>query len=393
MALYGRLINWATSWLLGYVRVRHIKVSHGTFPMVDITVAPDHEFFVRAGSSWLWTHNCIIDDPFSEQDILTGTDNIYNKVYDWYLSGPRQRLMPGGRIVIVHTRWSKQDLIARVLEDGANNPGADQYEYMELPALLPSGASFWPEMWPAEALLKVKATMQARGKGYLWDAQYQQRPTGAGQTYVTREMFKEWVEDDPPPCDYIMLSLDAAVEATKRSDYNVFLTLGVFTDDDIVDPETQEPQPQVILLDMIRERLEFPQLKQKAREALADYNPDVFLIEKKANGAPLIHELRQSGLGVQPFDPGTHDKAVRFSTVVDMIQSGRVWVPMRFAWVQTFLDEVCGFPNEPNDDVTDSLVQALIYLRRGGYVGLPSDEKDDPLSSWSRKRVAGYGAR
>lgn len=326
-------------------------------------------------------HLAILDDPFSEQDILTGTDNIYGKVYDWYLSGPRQRLMPNGRIVIVHTRWSRSDLIARVIEDGQSNPGADQYTYMELPAILPSGESFWPEMWPADQLLRVKATMEARGKKYLWDAQYQQRPTGAGQTFVKEEMFKRWEKKDPPPCDYIILSLDAAVEATKRSDYNVFLTLGVFTDENIIDTDTLEPVPQVIVLDMIRERMEFPQLKRKARECLDDYTPDVFLIEKKANGAPLLHEMRQSGLGVQPFDPGTQDKAVRFSTVVDIIASGLVWVPIDFSWAQVFLDEVCGFPNEPHDDcclvagteilLPDGGFCAIELLNVGDYVATP----------------------
>lgn len=339
-------------------------------------------------------HLAVLDDPFSEQDVITGTDNIYNKVYDWYLSGPRQRLMPGGRIIIVHTRWSKTDLIARVLEDGQANPGADQYEYMELPAILPSGASFWPEMWPVDQLLKVKATMEARGKKYLWDAQYQQRPTGAGQTYLKRDMFQVWAEEDPPPCDYLILSLDAAVEKTKRSDFNVFLTLGVFTDPKIVDIETLEPIPQVIVLDMVRKRMEFPELKRTARDCLADYNPDVFLIEKKANGAPLLQELRHSGIGVQAFDPGTQDKGVRLSTVVDIVESKLVWVPDRFAWAEHFLTEVCGFPNEPNDDVTDAFVQALIYIRRGGYVGIPSDDLGEDDKNWFKKaQRVGYGTR
>lgn len=323
----------------------------------------------------------LIDDPFAEVDVLTGTNTIYERVYDWYLSGPRQRLMRDGKICIIHTRWHKSDLIGRLIEDGINNADGDQYEYIELPAILPSGESAWPEMWPADQLLKVKATMETRGKKFMWDAQYQQRPTGAGQTFVKEAMFQRWEKKNPPPCDYIILSLDAAVEATKRSDYNVFLTLGVFTDEKIIDPDTLEPLPQVIVLDMVRQRMEFPQLKRCAKDCLDDYSPDVFLIEKKANGAPLLQELRQSGLGVQAFDPGTQDKAVRFSTVVDIIASGLVWVPTEFAWVQQFLDEVCGFPNEPNDDIClvagtkillpDGCRRSIETLKVGEYVATP----------------------
>jgi predicted phage terminase large subunit-like protein len=329
----------------------------------------------------------VVDDPHNEQDIIAGTDTPFDKAYTWFLAGPRQRLQANAVILILHTRWSKRDIIGRVLEDAAKNADADQYEYLELPMELPSGAPLWPEMWTLEAIKKLKASLLP----HLWAAQYQQRPIGLGKTFINESDFKRWTRDKPPLCDYIMLTLDAAVEKTTRSDYNVFQTWGVFTDEHIRDPDTQEKMPQLILLDVVRERLEFPELKMRAREVLKAYQPDLFTIEKKANGAPLIHELRRSGIPVTAYDPGTLDKVARLNAVVDIIKSGLVWLP-EFAWADQFIEEVCGFPNEAHDDQVDALSQSLHYFRKGGFIALPHDPKDEDDNRWYKKPKF-YGCR
>ena len=96
----------------------------------------------------------IIDDPHSEQDALSST--AYDHTYEWYTSGPRQRLQPGGAIIIVQTRWSKKDLTGRLINEQMKDTMADQWDLIEFPAILPSGNPVWPEFWKKDELLKVK---------------------------------------------------------------------------------------------------------------------------------------------------------------------------------------------------------------------------------------------
>ena len=123
----------------------------------------------------------VIDDPHSEQDALSET--AMEKAYEWYTSGPRQRLQPGGKILLVMTRWSKVDLTAQVLNDQAKDSRADKWEVIEFPALLPSGKPTWPEMWKEQDLLAVKAALPIS----KWNAQWQQNPTAEEGAIFKRE--------------------------------------------------------------------------------------------------------------------------------------------------------------------------------------------------------------
>jgi hypothetical protein len=117
----------------------------------------------------------IIDDPHSEQEAAMGAYNpdVYDKVYEWYTSGPRQRLQPGGSIIVVMTRWSTRDLTGQIIKSSTQKVGADEWEVIELPAILPSGKPLWPEFWPIEQLEALKAELPVS----KWNAQYQQNPT------------------------------------------------------------------------------------------------------------------------------------------------------------------------------------------------------------------------
>ena len=146
----------------------------------------------------------IIDDPHSEQDALSST--AYDNTYEWYTSGPRQRLQPGGTIIIVQTRWSKKDLTGRLIADQVKDTMADQWEVVEFPAILPSEKPLWPEFWNVEELLKVKASLSL-GK---WNAQWQQNPTSEEVAMVKRDWWRLWEREDTPRLDYIIQSYDTA---------------------------------------------------------------------------------------------------------------------------------------------------------------------------------------
>ena len=321
----------------------------------------------------------IIDDPHSEQEAAIAATNpeVYDKVYEWYGSGPRQRLQPGGAIVIIMTRWSKRDLVGKIIKSSIERDG-EEWDIVEFPAILPSGNSLWPEFWPIKELLALKNELPVS----KWNAQYMQSPTSEEGAMVKREWWKIWEKEDPPQCDFIIQSWDTAFTKNERSDYSACTTWGVFYLNE--NPE----DPNIILLDAHKERLEFPELKAKALEMYKEWEPDAFVIEAKAAGSPLIYELRRMGIPVSEFTPTRgNDKIARMNSVTDLFSSGKVWAPSR-RWADEVMEEMAAFPNSEHDDLVDSSTQALIRFRKGGFVHLPSDEPDEPITF--RRKAAYY---
>lgn len=311
----------------------------------------------------------IIDDPHSEQEaaLAAGNPEVYQKVYEWYTSGPRQRLQPGGTIVIVNTRWAENDLTGRVLADAMKRSTGEDWDIIELPAILPSGNPLWPEFWSIKELEALREELPPS----KWNAQYQQRPTGEEGALVKREWWKMWEGERAPPCEFIIQSWDTAFTKNERSDYSACTTWGVFYKDE------NQNDPNIILLDAFQERMEFPELKDKAIEMYREWQPDTCVIEAKAAGSPLIFELQRMGITVYPYNPVRgNDKFVRLNSVTDLFRSGKVWAPdMR--WAHEVIEQMASFPNAAHDDLVDSSTQALIRFRQGGFIRLDSDEEDD----------------
>ena len=334
-------------------------------------------------------HLLIIDDPHSEQDVLAGNFSAFGKAYTWFTTGARTRLMPGGRIAIVHTRWHQMDLIGRVTDDMAKEAEADQYEVFEFPAIMdvdnpkydpddPESKStmekaLWPEFFDVPALRRTKASMPT----FQWNSQYQQNPTAEEASIVKREWWNVGKAERPPPCAYIMMTLDAAAEAHNRADYTALTTWGVFTNE-------ETGHANLILLDSVRDRMEFPELKQMAVRSYKRENPDAFIVEKKSSGTPLYQEMRRAGLPIQEYTPtrGTNNnpnnKMARLNSVADIIASGICWIP-ETRWAEELVEEIAGFPFMANDDLVDCTIMALMRFRQGGFITLPSDEEDDDV--------------
>ncbi len=331
----------------------------------------------------------LVDDPHSEQDILNGNFEEFEKAYQWFAFGARTRLMSGGRIAVVHTRWHQSDLIGKLVTDGANNPKADQYEVFEFPAVLtlpgPEGTegelvekALWPEKFDLDALERTKASMPV----FQWNAQYMQNPTGEQGAIIQRDWWRPWTKDDPPKCDFVIMTLDAAAEKTNRSDYTALLTFGVFSDDNFTNGE-----PHIILLNSINVRVEFPELKDLAIREYKEWEPEAFIVEKKSSGTPLYQELRRLGIPVQEFTPhrGTGDKVARLSAVADIIRSGMVWYPEGRRWAEEVIEQCVAFPYGSHDDQVDCVSMALARFRQGGLIGLPTDYRDPELLNAPRR--------
>ena len=316
---------------------------------------------------------CIIDDPVSEQDALSPT--ALDNIYEWYTSGPRQRLQPGGSIIIVMTRWSIRDLTAKVLQKQAEG-GADQWEVVEFPAIFPDTDNvLWPEFWSRDELDGVKASIPVA----KWNAQYLQNPTAEEGAIIKREWWNVWESDDPPIVDYVIQSYDTAFTKSERADYSAITTWGVFYPD-------EGDEAAIILLDAEKGRWEFPELKDAAMRLYKEFEPDMVLIEQKASGTPLTQDLRKMSIPVSGFTPGRGaDKFSRMNACSPVFESGMVWCP-ETRWAEEVIEECAAFPNGEHDDLADSMTQAILRFRQGGFIRTRSDEEDDDFSRYDRSR-------
>jgi predicted phage terminase large subunit-like protein len=308
----------------------------------------------------------ILDDILDEQDALSNT--AMENTWEWYQSGPRQRLQPNGTIIVINTRWKTDDLSGRLLKlQGAIK--SDKWEILEFPAILPSGGPLWPEYWKLEELEAVKHTIGLQ----KWNAQWQQTPTADEGAILKREWWQRWKPEEPPLVEYIIQSYDTAYSKKETADYSVITTWGVFVPD-------QDSGPNIILLDVKKGRWDFPELKRIAREEYKAWNPDNVLIEAKATGITLQQELRRVGIPVTMYSPGGRragqDKVARANAIAPILESGMVWAP-ETEWADELIEECAAFPNGDHDDMVDSTTQALMRFRAGNFIALNTDEEDD----------------
>ena len=307
----------------------------------------------------------IIDDPHSEQDALNAA--ALEKAYEWYTSGPRQRLQPGGAIVVVMTRWSTKDLTGALMKS-QKEIKSDKWEVVEFPAIMPSGEPVWPEFWKLEELEGVKASLSVP----KWNAQWMQDPTSEEGSIIKRDWWKVWEKDDIPPLKHVIQSYDTAFLKKETADYSAITTWGVFYPND-------DSGPNLILLDALKDRYEFPELRRVALEQYQYWKPETVVIESKASGLPLTYELRKMGIPVVNFSPSKgQDKHARVNAVAPLFESGVIWAPEE-KYAEEVIEECAAFPYGDHDDLVDSTTQAVMRFRQGGFVQHPEDYKEENL--------------
>jgi len=311
----------------------------------------------------------IIDDPHSEQDALN--PNALERTWEWYTSGPRQRLQPGGIIVVVMTRWNMKDLTGRLI-NAQKETKADQWEVIEFPAILPNNKPVWPEYWKLEELESVKASLSI-GK---WNAQYQQNPTAEEGSIIKREWWNLW-DKDLPPLYHVIQSYDTAFLKKETADYSAITTWGVFY-------PTEDSGPNLILLDVVKDRFEFPELRRVAMEQYNYWKPESVIVEGKASGMPLTFELRKQGIPVINYTPSRgNDKHARVNAVAPLFEAGQIWATDD-KFTEEVIEECAAFPYGDHDDLVDSMTQAVMRFRQGGFIEHPDDEDDTPLPQQKR---------
>ena len=317
----------------------------------------------------------IIDDPHTEQDILS--DSAMDKAYEWYSSGPRQRLQPGGSILLVMTRWAQDDLTGRLLQ-AQTEPKADKWKLISFPAIMRNGQPVWPEYWNLEELEKVKASISIRN----WNAQYMQDPVAEEGAIIKREWWKPW-KKNMPGLHHIIQSYDTAFSKKETADYSAITTWGVFYPDEV--------KPALILLDAIKGRWDFPELKMMAMDQYKYWDPETIIVEAKATGQPLIHELRKMGIPVIDFIPSKgNDKHTRVNACAPIFESGVIWYPHGETFADEVIEECAAFPNGSYDDYVDSMTQAVLRYRQGNFVSTYSDYVEPERLPREYKYYEGY---
>ena len=313
----------------------------------------------------------IIDDPHTEQDAMN--NQALERTYEWYTSGPRQRLQPGGSFVVIMTRWNEKDLTGRLL-NAQKGVKADKWELIEFPAILPSGKPVWPEYWKLEDLESVKASIPLT----KWNAQYMQNPTSEEGALIKREWWQDWEEDEMPPLQHIIQSYDTAFMKKETADYSAITTWGVFQ-------KNEDSPPSLILVDSLKGRYEFPELRRIALEQYGYWNPETVIIESKASGLPLTYELRKMGIPVINFSPSRgNDKHTRVNAVSPLFESGLIWAPKDMDFAQEVIEECAAFPYGDHDDLVDSMTQAVMRFRQGGLIKHPEDYEEDKMPPQQR---------
>lgn len=332
---------------------------------------------ITSGIAGKGAHIAIIDDPLSEQDAMSKASRDYVK--NWYPSGLRTRLAPGGRIILIMTRWHTDDLAGWLIEQQKNDKRSDKWEVLEIPAIideqrhskqiaLPIGSSYWPERWDKEALEVTKANMPPS----QWLALYMQRPIPDEGGIFKRQWFEEWPYSDPPKCEYVVTSVDTAHATGKENDYSACTTWGIFFNIEELTNGRELRVPNLVLLSGFKERLAFHELRQRIIEVNRAHHPDTIIIENSPTGGALISELQRLGLPIHAYRPD-RDKRSRAHAASPMVEAGRVWLPKNRSWSSEFLDEVSIFPSGAHDDYTDTFSQAILWVRDNWKLTGPGD--------------------
>jgi predicted phage terminase large subunit-like protein len=243
----------------------------------------------------------------------------------------------------------------------------------------------------------IRSLKKKLGSLYLISGQLQQRPAPEEGGLFKKKWFQWWKSEKPPKVFQVIESWDTAFKKgdirkpSQKISYSVCTIWGLFNDEfGIVN---------VILLNMWRDRVEYPELREVGIKLAKDYRynesrevdekaryvPDMVLIEAKATGDPLNQDLRRAGIQATMFDPGPYgDKVRRASLITHIVEAGRVWVPARgpnferlTSFANTFVDACANFPNDDSSkDIVDTLSQMLNKMVKGGIVKHPGDPKD-----------------
>ena len=293
----------------------------------------------------------IIDDPIKNR-LEANSETYRERVWSEWQSTLATRLHPGGRVVVVLTRWHEDDLAGRLI---AAEPG--RWKILNLPAIADEddplgrepGTALWPARYDEKALARVKVTVGSRD----WEALYQGRPSPAEGEVWKRDWW-QYYRQAPARFDEVIQSWDCAFKDTSKSDYVVGQVWG-------------RKGANKYLLDQVRARMDIVATMQAMTVLSAKWpKARAKLVEDKANGTAVIRMLKDKIPGLIAVNPDG-GKEVRAQAVAPDIEAGNVFLPENAPWVHDFVTECAAFPSGAHDDQVDSASQALNRLSKRTY--------------------------
>jgi len=294
----------------------------------------------------------IIDDPIKDA-AEAASPTMRDKVWEWYQTVFYTRMQPDARIIVVMTRWHHDDLVGRLLKLARNDPQSDRWEILHLPAIK-DGKALWPERYSLEVLERIRTGQtddpNEPGRGSrAFESLYQGNPSIATGNIFKREWWRYY--KDVPTFTRRIHSWDTAFKTKEQNDFSVCTIWG-------------ENTAGLYLLDVYRQKVEFPELKRSAIALYGRDKPAVVLVEDKASGQSLIQELeRNTRIPILPVKIDS-DKTARAYAVTPYIEAGRVFLPESAPWLYDYMEELSSFPNGEHDDLVDSSTQAINWLNQ-----------------------------
>ncbi len=301
----------------------------------------------------------IIDDPLKPDD--APSDVIRNNVNIWFDGTAYTRLnsKKDGAIIIIMQRLHLDDLVGYAIEKGG-------WEVINLPAIAEEYTEHTYETLygtrqvirhPGSALhesresLETLAVIKANMSEYQFYSQYQQSPVPLGGGMIKCEWLQRYEPHElPESFEMIVQSWDTASKVNNFSDFSVGITLGL-------------KDKKIYVLDIKRERMDFPTLRRAAIAAYHQYKPNHILIEDASSGTQLVQDLKEHDIyRVKPVRP-EGDKKTRLFAQASIFESGKVYLPINARWVDDFIHELTAFPSAKFDDQVDAMSQALTYIR------------------------------
>jgi predicted phage terminase large subunit-like protein len=304
----------------------------------------------------------IVDDGLKAEDAYS--DVARTRVNDWFGNTLYSRLnsKQDGAIIVIMQRLHEDDLAGHLLKQQG-------WEVVAFPAIAPSDERYQIQTWagprvftrragealhPAREPLEVLALIREQLGEYDFAGQYQQTPAPLGggivkREWLTRHAYAPW--QLPARFECIVQSWDSAAKASELADYSVCTTWGVAAG-------------VIYLLDVWRQKVDYPQLKRAALALALQFCPDTIFVEDKSSGIELIQELAQAGIyGVKPYTP-SGEKVMRLHQHTGTIELGQMRIPQQAPWLPDYVAELTTFPRTRYADQVDSTTQALACIKQ-----------------------------
>lgn len=309
--------------------------SERLYDIYDIQVEDNQNFF----SSGILVHNCaIIDDPHKNRQEAS-SEVIRHGIIDWFNSTLYTRLSNTGTLILIQTRWHREDLAGYLL---SKEP--DKWHHINFPAISDDNKALWPERWPLEKLEEIRKTIGT----FEFESLYQQNPVPRSGNIIK----KEWIQTyrELPEVKSFSWSWDTAIKAGQENDYSVGQLWA-------------ECNNGYYLVDLFRERLDYPELRKMVYALYNKHKSHEVLIEDKASGQQILQDFKRIGtMPVVAMIPGRDmaaSKTERMDLVSPLFEAGKVFLPQEATYLYDVIDELTNFPYTKHDDICDSMTQYL----------------------------------